>query len=77
MLAILAVCGFDAQAGPFGQTEMAVAGTNIVRFLVPAIVSAAILVIMIFYPLKKFFPQIAEMKAKMAAEHAANERNAQ
>ena len=37
-------------------------GTNMVRFLVPALVSAAILVIMIFYPLKKYFPEIAEMK---------------
>lgn len=70
MLAILAICGFDAQLGPFGQSEMAMTGTNMVRFLVPALVSAAILVIMIFYPLKKFFPEIAEMKKKMAAEHA-------
>ena len=77
MLAILAICGFDAQSGPFGQSETAVMGTNMVRFLIPAIVSAVILVIMIFYPLKKYFPEIAEMKAKMAAEHAANEGNAQ
>ena len=63
MLAILAICGFDAQLGPFGQSEMAMTGTNMVRFLVPALV-------MIFYPLKKFFPEIAEMKKKMAAEHA-------
>lgn len=72
MLAILALCGFDAQLGPFGQSETAVMGTNMVRFLVPALVSVGILLIMIFYPLKKFFPEIAEMKAKMAAEHEAN-----
>lgn len=72
MLAILAICGFDAQLGPFGQSQTAVAGTNMVRFLVPALVSAAILVIMIFYPLKKYFPEIAEMKKKIAAEHEAN-----
>ena len=72
MLAILAICGFDAQLGPFGQSQTAVAGTNMVRFLVPALVSAAILVIMIFYPLKKYFPEIAEMKKKMAAEHETN-----
>lgn len=71
MLAILAVCGFDATLGPFGQSEMAIAGTNVVRFLVPALVSVAIIIIMVFYPLKKFFPEIAEMKAKMAAEHKA------
>ena len=72
MLAILAICGFDAQLGPFGQSEMAVTGTNIVRFLIPALVSVVILVIMIFYPLKKFFPEIAEMKKKIAAEHETN-----
>ena len=65
MLAILAICGFDATLGPMGQSEMAVNGTNIVRFLVPGIVSAVIIVIMVFYPLKKFFPEIAEMKANM------------
>lgn len=70
MLAILAICGFDAQLGPFGQSDTAVMGTNMIRFLVPALVSVVILVIMIFYPLKKFFPEIAEMKKKMAAEHA-------
>lgn len=72
MLAILALCGFDAQLGPFGQSETAVMGTNMIRFLIPALVSVAILVIMIFYPLKKFFPEIAEMKKKMAAQHEAN-----
>ncbi|MGF0033877.1 MFS transporter [Bariatricus sp. SGI.154] len=69
MLAVLAICGFDAQLGPLGQSEMALTGTNLVRFMIPAIVSALILVIMVFYPLKKYFPAIAEMKAKMKAEH--------
>ncbi len=69
MLAILAICGFDASLGPFGQSTTAIEGTNAVRFLVPAIVSGIIIVIMVFYPLKKYFPAIAEMKAKMAAEH--------
>ena len=72
MLAILALCGFDAQLGPFGQSQTAVMGTNMIRFLIPALVFVAILVIMIFYPLKKYFPEIAEMKKKMAAEHEAN-----
>ncbi len=69
MLAILALCGFDAQLGPFGQSESAVMGTNMVRFLIPGIVSAVILILMVFYPLKKFFPEIAKMKEKMAREH--------
>lgn len=70
VLAILAICNFDATLGPFGQPESAVTGTNVVRFLVPALVSVVILVIMIFYPLKKFFPEIEQMKKRMAAEHA-------
>lgn len=70
MLAILAVCGFNAELGPFGQSAMAIEGTNACRFLIPAIVSAIIIVIMVFYPLKKYFPAIAEMKEKMAKEHA-------
>ncbi|MDO4623394.1 MAG: MFS transporter [Eubacteriales bacterium] len=71
MLAVLAVAGFDAQAGPFGQVPSAITATNICRFLIPAIVSGIILLIMIFYPLKKYFPEIAEMKAKMAAANKA------
>ena len=68
MLAILAICGFNAELGPFGQSDTAIMGTNIVRFLVPALVSVAIIIIMVFYPLRKFFPEIAEMKEKMKAD---------
>ena len=71
MLAILAICGFNAELGPFGQSAMATEGTNIIRFLIPAIVSGLIIVIMVFYPLKKFFPEIAQMKERMAREHNA------
>lgn len=70
VLAILAICKFDATLGPFDQPQSAVTGTNVVRFLVPALVSVVILVIMIFYPLKKYFPEIEKMKQRMAAEHA-------
>lgn len=69
MLAILAICGFNAELGPFGQSAMATEGTNVIRFLVPAIVSGIIIVIMVFYPLKKYFPEIAKMKERMAKEH--------
>lgn len=65
MLAVLAIAGFDATLGPFGQSESAIVAVNVIRFAIPALVSVAILVIMIFYPLKKYFPAIAEMKAKM------------
>lgn len=68
MLAILAICGFDAQLGPFGQSATAIAGTNAVRFLIPALVSVVIIIIMVFYPIKKYFPEIAQMKEKMSEE---------
>lgn len=68
MLAVLAICGFNAELGPFGQSDMAIMGTNMVRFLIPAIVSVVIAVVMVFYPLRKYFPEIAEMKAKMKAD---------
>ncbi len=73
MLAILALCGFDAQNGPLGQVPSAVIGTNVVRFLVPAIVSGIIIVLMMFYPIRKYFPEIEAMKAKM---HATGEQEA-
>ena len=68
MLAILAAAGFDASLGPFGQSESALAATNAVRFLVPSAVSILIVIIMVFYPLRKYFPAIAEMKERMEAE---------
>lgn len=73
LLAILAIAHFDAQLGPFGQPASATAATNAVRFLVPAIVSGIIIVVMVFYPLRKHFPEIAEMKAKMNGDLAAGE----
>ena len=73
MLAVLALAKFDAQLGPFGQPASATAATNAVRFLIPAIVSGIIIVVMVFYPIRKYFPAIAEMKEKMAAEKAAGE----
>lgn len=69
MLAILAIAKFDAQLGPFGQPASATEATNVVRFLIPAIVSGIIIIVMVFYPIRKYFPEIAEMKAKMAAEN--------
>lgn len=68
LLAILAFCKFDAALGPFGQPESAVTGTNVVRFMVPALVSVAIIIIVVFYPLKKYFPEIQAMKERMKAE---------
>ncbi len=71
MLAILAVFGFDATLGPFGQNPATIEAVNAVRFLVPGLVSVGIIIIMVFYPIRKFFPEIEEMKAKMRAEHNA------
>ena len=65
MLAILAASGFDAVLGPFGQSAAATRATNVIRFLIPAVVSLIIVGIMALYPLKKYFPEIADMKAKL------------
>ncbi|MCD7885532.1 MAG: MFS transporter [Lachnospiraceae bacterium] len=68
MLAIIAVAGFSTEYGVFGQPASATTSINVARFAVPALVSVVILVIMLFYPLKKYFPEIAEMKKKMSEE---------
>lgn len=68
VLAILAVAGFDATLGPFGQSAAATTSVNVARFAVPALVSAVIVILMIFYPLKKYESEIAQMKEKMKAE---------
>ena len=70
ILAILAICGFSTDYGIFGQPDSAVTGTIVTRFLVPMLVSVVILIICLFYPLKKYFPAIAEMKANMAVQQA-------
>ena len=73
MLAILAAMSFDAQLGPFGQPDSAITGVNMVRFFIPMVVSIVLALLMIFYPLKKFFPEVAEMKERMARERAAQD----
>ena len=73
LLFILALAKFDAQLGPFGQPASATEATNVVRFLVPACVSGIIILVMVLYPIRKYFPEIAEMKARMAEEKAAGE----
>lgn len=70
LLAVLALAKFDAQLGHFDQPASATEATNIVRFIIPAMVSGIIILVMIFYPLRKYFPEIAKMKAKIAKEHA-------
>jgi Na+/melibiose symporter-like transporter len=73
MLAILAIAHFDAQLGPFGQPASATTATNVVRFLIPAIVSGIIILVMVFYPIRKHFPEIAVMKERMADEKLAED----
>ena len=69
VLAILAVCSFNAELGPLGQPEQVAAGINAVRFLIPAIVSALIALLMVFYPMKKHFAEIEKMKAQIMEHH--------
>ena len=68
MLAVLAMAHFDAQRGPFGQPGSVITAVNIVRFLIPAFVSGIIVLIMVFYPIRKYFPAIAGMKERIAEE---------
>jgi len=68
MLAVLAMAHFDAQRGPFGQPGSVITAVNIVRFLIPAFVSGIIVLIMAFYPIRKYFPAIAGMKERIAEE---------
>lgn len=65
ILAVLALFGFSTDYA-LEQPASAVTACNLLRFLIPGLVSVLILIIMIFYPLKKHFPEIAKMKANMA-----------
>ncbi|MCD8076168.1 MAG: MFS transporter [Lachnospiraceae bacterium] len=68
VLAIIAIGGFSTDYGYFDQPASATTAVIISRFAIPAVVSAIILIVMLFYPLKKYFPEIAAMKEKMRAE---------
>lgn len=70
ILAVLAATGYVA--GAVGQQpESALIGMNMIRFGVPAVVAFALAILLKFYPLKKYYPEIQEMKAHMKANDEA------
>lgn len=67
ILAILAATGYVA--GAIGQqNEATMTAMNWLRFGIPAVCCALIIIFLLFYPIKPYFGEIAEMKAKMKAK---------
>lgn len=64
ILAVLAVTGYVA--GAIGeQPESAMIGINFMRFGIPALTCVIIIVCLAFYPISKYYGEIAEMKKGM------------
>lgn len=64
ILAVLAATGYVA--GAIGQQpESAMLGINSLRFLIPSVAAAIVIILCIFYPLQKYYPEIEKMKEKM------------
>lgn len=64
ILAVLAVTGYVANAIGH-QPASALFGINMVRFGIPALISFALALLLKFYPIEKYYPQIMEMKKNM------------
>ncbi|MCC8150643.1 MAG: MFS transporter [Lachnospiraceae bacterium] len=70
ILAILAATGYVA--GAVGQQpESVMIGLNMIRFGIPAIVAFLLALLLKFYPLKKYYPQLQEMRENMKANDEA------
>jgi Na+/melibiose symporter-like transporter len=71
ILAILAATGYVA--GAVGhQPPSAMFAFNFMRFLLPSILAAVVVVLCIFYPVKKHFADIEKMKEAMKANEGAD-----
>lgn len=67
ILAVLAVTGYVANA--IGQQPAsAMIGINMVRFGIPALISFVLALLLRFYPIEKYYPEIMEMKKNMKAD---------
>ncbi len=64
ILAVLAWTGYVAGAIG-GQSDLALFGMNLIRFGIPAATCVIIIVCLIFYPISKYYGEIAEMKKNM------------
>lgn len=71
ILAILAVSGYIA--GAVGaQPESALLAMNIIRFGLPAVTCVIIIICLAFYPIQKYYPEIAKMKEQMHANDGSD-----
>lgn len=66
ILAVLAATGYIANAVG-GQNDATMAAINWLRFGIPAICCALIIIFLLMYPIKPYWGEIAEMKKKMKA----------
>ena len=67
ILAMLAVTGYVENAVGAAQSAAAREGINLFRFGLPALCCGALVVILAFYPIRKYYPEIRSMKEHMAA----------
>jgi len=67
VLAMLALTGYVENVVGEGQSAAAVAGINLFRFGVPALCCVIVLLMAIFYPIRKHYGEIREMKAQIGA----------
>ncbi len=72
ILGILAVSGYVANDIQ-NQPESALLAINIIRFALPAATCVIIIVCLAFYPIQKYYPEIAKMKEKMHAIDGSDE----
>ena len=66
MMGILAVTGYVAGAVG-GQPDSAMIALNLIRFGIPAVICILIVILLIFYPFKKYYWEFAKMKEEMKA----------
>ncbi len=65
VLAMLALTGYVENVVGEGQSAAAMAGINFFRFGLPALCCIAVLLIAIFYPIRKYYGEIRTMKEQM------------
>ena len=72
ILAVLAVSGYIANAVG-QQPESALLAINCLRFALPAATCVIIIVCLMFYPIEKYYPEIAKMKQEMHANDGSDD----
>ncbi len=67
ILAMLAVTGYVENALGNSQSAAAREGINLFRFGLPAVCCAVLILVLLFYPIRKFYPEIRTMKENMSS----------